>query len=97
MKAVVMMPAPSYSHNCPSLVFQVLRWALNDTQLLDLGGDPGVFQTLGSCGSFLWQQFQHSPEERTKLGGFLPWPLIFIQQDFKQAPWFQLRDVAQLS
>lgn len=64
---------------------------------LFLGGNPGVFQTLSSCGPFLWLQFQHGEEKRTELESFLPWPLVFIQQDLQQTPWFQFCDVPQLS
>lgn len=58
--------------------------------LVSLGDDPGMFQTLGSCGSFLRHQFQHGQEERAELGGFLSRPLVLIYQDFKEAPRFEL-------
>lgn len=48
-----------------------------------LGGDPGVFQTLGRRGSFLWQQLQHGQEERAELGGVLLAPLVLVQQDLQ--------------
>lgn len=104
MCAVLVMPAPDYhcaSHSSPSPRVtcdvsdpaperELSHWALNKTEPACLGYDPGVFETLGSGGSFLWQQLQHGEEEGAELGGFLPWPLVLIQQDLKQAPWLQL-------
>lgn len=83
---------------CLSLLLngQLVLWALNKTELVCLC-DPGVFQTLCSCGSFLWQQLQHGREERAELDGFLSWPLVLIQEDLKHTPWLQLRDASQLS
>lgn len=81
---------------CPSLLLnrELVLWALHKTELVCLGGDPGVFQTLGSCGSFLWQQLQHGQEERAELDGFLLRPLVLIQQDLKQTPRLQLGDAS---
>lgn len=69
-------------------------WVLNKTEVLCLGGDPGVFQALGGCGSFLRQQLQHGQQEGAELGGFLPRPLVLIQQDLQQTPRLQLGDVS---
>ncbi|MED6238034.1 hypothetical protein ATANTOWER_005426 [Ataeniobius toweri] len=61
------------------------------------GGNPGVFQTLSSGGSSQWLLFQHGEEKQTELESFFSWPLVLIQQDLQQAPWFQFGDVPQLS
>lgn len=50
---------------------------------LYLRGDPGVFQTLGGRGSFLWQQLQHGQEEGAEPGGLLLTPLVLVQQDLQ--------------
>lgn len=87
LKAVLRMLQPLYSPVCPSLV---LSRALDTMQAAFLQGNPGVFETLGSSGSFIWQELQHGQEEQAELGCFLPPPLIFIQQDLKQTPRLQL-------
>lgn len=101
-----MMPAPDYSHSWPKSCVTCNMSEPAPEQAASprdsegpacLGVNPGVFQTLGSRGSFLWQQLQHGQEERAELDGFLPRPLVLILQDFKQAPWLELRDVSQLS
>lgn len=63
---------------------------LTSSAHLYLRGDPGVFQALGSRGSFLWQQLQHGQEERAELGGVLLTPLVLVQQDLQKAPGLQL-------
>lgn len=97
------MPAPDYYNISLSWQVQCQIQSCYYTQgyaracQLCLGVDPGVFQTLGSGGSFLWKQLQHGEEEGAELERFLAWPFIFIQQDFTQTPWLQLCDVPQMS
>lgn len=72
----------------------VFRLQPSLTAHLALGADPGVLQTLGSCGSSLRLQLQHSEEEGAEAGRVLLAPLVLVHQDVQQAPRLQLGDVA---
>lgn len=60
-----------------------------------LGIEPWMLQALGSRGTLFWDVFHHGQQEVCELGRLFKGPLIFLYQNFIQAPVLQVLNVAQ--
>lgn len=80
-----------------SLEFRESAWSMCSEVKRPLEGKPSVSQTVGSSGSFLWQELQHRKQEISEGLGLLTRPLVFIHQNLQQTPRLQFSDVLQVT